>query len=128
MLKAAFATIVVADMKQALEFYIKTLGLTAGASHDDFAFVHAPGVTIGLHFKAGHDRKSPRGNLSIGFEVEDMESAARHLTARGVTLQRFENTEAKFALFSDPDGAPLYLIVQGSESRVRLIFRNCSRV
>ena len=117
MLKAAFATIVVADMEQSLGFYITTLGLTAGASHDDFAFVHAPGVTIGLHSKAGHDKNSPRGNLSIGFEVEDMESAARHLTARGVELQRFENEEAKFALFSDPDGAPLYLIESKTPNR-----------
>ena len=117
MLKAAFATIVVADIEQSLGFYITTLGLTAGASHDDFAFVHAPGVTIGLHSKAGHDKNSPRGNLSIGFEVEDIESATRQLTARGVEFQRFENEEAKFALFSDPDGAPLYLIESRTPNR-----------
>jgi catechol 2,3-dioxygenase-like lactoylglutathione lyase family enzyme len=110
MVKAAFATIVVADMEQALGFYTTNLGLKTGTRHDDFAFVHAPGVTIGLHSKSGHDKTMPRGNLSIGFEVEDMESAARHLTAHGVALTRFENEEAKFALFSDPDGAPLYLI------------------
>jgi predicted enzyme related to lactoylglutathione lyase len=110
MLKSAFATIVVADMERAVKFYTQTLGLNAGARHDNFALVHAPGVTIGLHPKPGHAENSPRGNLSIGFEVEDMESAARHLTDHGVALTRFENTEARFALFSDPDGAPLYLI------------------
>jgi len=110
MLKAAFATIVVADMERALRFYTTTLGLKAGASHNNFAFVHAPGVTIGLHAKPGHATNMPGGNLSIGFDVEDMESAAQHLTGSGVALTRFENEEAKFALFSDPDGAPLYLI------------------
>ena len=110
MLKAAFATIVVADMEQAVGFYTATLGLSAGARHDDFAFVHAPGVTIGLHHKSGHDRNMPRGNLSIGFEVADMEAAVRRLKDNGVALTPFENEEAKFALFADPDGAPLYFI------------------
>ena len=110
MIKAAFATIVVADLEQAVGFYTTTLGLSAGARHDDFAFVHTPGVTIGLHPKPGHDGNVPRGNLSIGFEVEDMEAAGRHLTTYGVALTPFENEEAKFALFADPDGAPLYLI------------------
>jgi hypothetical protein len=72
-------------------------------------FVWIPFVKVNFFHdsanKAGHERKTQRGNLSIGFEVEDMESAARHLTARGVALTRFENGEAKFALFSDPDGA-----------------------
>ena len=110
MLKAAFATIVVADLEQAVAFYTTTLGLRAGAHHDDFAFVHAPGVTIGLHHKPGHDRSMPRGNLSIGFEVADMETAVRQLTDNRVALTPFENDEAKFASFADPDGAPLYFI------------------
>jgi len=110
MLRAAFATIVVADMKRALAFYTATLGLRAGEGHDEFAFVHAPGVTIGLHHKPDYDKSLSRGNLSIGFDVEDMESAVQHLTSSGVTVTRFENQEASFALFSDPDGAPLYLI------------------
>jgi catechol 2,3-dioxygenase-like lactoylglutathione lyase family enzyme len=117
MLKAAFATIVVANMEESLAFYKTILGLNAGARHEDFAFVHAPGVTIGLHSKPGHDKNVPKGNLSIGFEVADMETAAAHLTARGVALTRFENEEAKFALFSDPDGAPLYLIESKTGSR-----------
>src|SRR5690349_4985789 len=110
MVKAAFATIVVVDLERALRFYTAIVGLSAGARHDDFAFVHAPGVTIGLHPKAGHDASVPRGNLSIGFEVEDMEAAVRHLTTHGVPLTPFETEEAKFALFADPDGAPLYFI------------------
>jgi catechol 2,3-dioxygenase-like lactoylglutathione lyase family enzyme len=110
MVEAAFATIVVADMERSLAFYTTTLGLKAGAHHENFAFVHAPGVTIGLHPKPEHDKTSPRGNLSIGFEVKDMESAVRALTAHGVAPTQFENEEAKFALFSDPDGAPLYFI------------------
>jgi hypothetical protein len=67
-------------------------------------------VTIGLHAKRAHDKNMPRGNLSIGFEVEDMEAAVRQLTAHGVALTSFENNEAKFALFADLDGAPLYFI------------------
>ena len=110
MFKAAFATIVVADMERALGFYTMTLGLEAGTRHDDFAFVHAQGLTIGLHLKTEHPKGLSRGNLSIGFEIEDIESAVRHLNASGVAITRFENEEAKFALFSDPDGAPLYLI------------------
>jgi catechol 2,3-dioxygenase-like lactoylglutathione lyase family enzyme len=110
MVKMAFATIVVADMDRAIGFYTDALGLKAGARHDNFAFVHAPGVTIGLHPKPEHAAETPRGNLSIGFEVEDMESAAARLTKHGVSLTRFENQEAQFALFSDPDGAPLYFI------------------
>jgi catechol 2,3-dioxygenase-like lactoylglutathione lyase family enzyme len=110
MVKTAFATIVVADLERALGFYTKILGLSAGARHDNFAFVHAPGVTIGLHPKREHDRNMPRGNLSIGFEVPDMEAAVRQLTDNGVALTPFENDEAKFALFADPDGAPLYFI------------------
>jgi catechol 2,3-dioxygenase-like lactoylglutathione lyase family enzyme len=110
MVRAAFATIVVADMERALAFYTTILGLKAGTRHENLAFVHAPGVTIALHPKHEHDKNVQRGNLSIGFDVEDMESAIRHLSAHGVGLTPFENEEAKFALFSDPDGAPLYFI------------------
>jgi catechol 2,3-dioxygenase-like lactoylglutathione lyase family enzyme len=110
MVKTAFATIVVADMERSLRFYTSALGLKPGTRHDNFAFVQAPGVTIGLHPKPEHAGNTPRGNLSIGFEVDDMASAAERLAAQGVVLTQFENEEAKFALFSDPDGAPLYLI------------------
>ena len=97
-------------MERAVSFYTGTLGLEAGPRHDNFAFIYAPGVTIGLHAKPGGAGSLPRGNLSIGFEVEDMESAVRRLTEHRVTFTPFENEEAKFVLFSDPDGAPLYLI------------------
>src|SRR4051812_48264543 len=109
MFKSAFATIVVANMDRALTFYTATLGLRAGTRDDNFALVHAPGVTIGLHPKP-EQAKLPQGNLSIGFEVEDIETVVRLLTARAVVFARFENDEAKFAFFADPDGAPLYLI------------------
>jgi len=39
-----------------------------------------------------------------------MEAAVRQLTAHGVALTPFENEQAKFVWFADPDGAPLYFI------------------
>jgi lactoylglutathione lyase len=111
MIKTSIPTIVVADIDRSVAFYTSALGFKAGDRNENFAVVHAPGMTLGLHPDRGHTPKNARqGNMSIGFEVEDMEAAVKHLAANGVTCNRFENEANKFALFTDPDGTGLYLI------------------
>lgn len=54
MFKSANATGMVNDIDRAIAFYTTVLGLPAGMRHgNNYAEVHAPGVTIGLHPNRG---------------------------------------------------------------------------
>ncbi len=78
---------------------------------DNYAEVKAPGVTIVLHPRGSHGSKaSSKGNLSIGFQVDDVKKATEKMEKRGLIFKFQENEANKFAFFNDPDGTPLYLI------------------
>jgi catechol 2,3-dioxygenase-like lactoylglutathione lyase family enzyme len=103
----------VSDLRQAVQFYVETLGLKLQYEvPGHWAQVEAPGLIIGLH-PAGENGPRPgaSGSLSIGFEVQDLAHAMEILQSRGVDFAPIVDDKAtRIATFSDPDGNSLYLV------------------
>jgi catechol 2,3-dioxygenase-like lactoylglutathione lyase family enzyme len=106
------------DPARAKEFYGSTLGLRF-VSDDGFALVFdANGTTMRI---ATVRELSPAPYTVLGWEVGDIESAVKELTAAGVAFERygiFPQDElgiwsapggARVAWFKDPDGNTLSL-------------------
>jgi catechol 2,3-dioxygenase-like lactoylglutathione lyase family enzyme len=114
MFKSGSMTIIVTDLKKAEQFYVETLGLKVQFKIEGHLVqVEAPGLTIGLlHPREGQGPLPEKtGNISIGFEVENLESVTEMLKSRGVEFHDILEEEAtRLANFNDPDGNPLYLI------------------
>ena len=114
MFKSGNVSVIVADFKKAVQFYVETLGLKLTHQVEGhLAQVEAPGLTIWLLHPAGEQGSQPgkSGSISIGFEVQELESAIEILKSRGVEFQHFmEENATRLAHFSDPEGNPLYLI------------------
>ncbi|MDO3675610.1 VOC family protein [Paenibacillus ehimensis] len=114
MFKSGNVTIMVADFKKAVQFYVETLGLQLQHQVEGhFAQVEAPGLTIGLLHPTGEQgvQSGKSESISIGFEVQELESAIEVLKSRGVEFQHImENNGTRLAHFNDPDGNLLYLI------------------
>jgi catechol 2,3-dioxygenase-like lactoylglutathione lyase family enzyme len=111
-IKEANVTVMVADMKRAIHFYVEVLGLELKANYgDQYAQVASPGVMIGLHPITKDDSSATAsGNVSVGFGVDSLTAAMADLKAKGVTFSRVvEDRPTKLAFFTDPDGNPLYL-------------------
>ena len=108
----AFATIV--DVERAKHFYRDILGLTLISEEPPFALVFdAKGTMVRL----GMAKKLPEAyGTVLGWQVPEIEVAARELSERGVQFERFDGlkqddkgiwvspTGAKVAWFRDPDG------------------------
>lgn len=114
MFKSGNVTVMVADMEKAVQFYVGTLGLKLQQETDGhFAQIEAPGLTIGLLHLAGEHGAPPAasGSMSIGFEVEQLESVIGALKSRGAEFHDYvEGQAAQVVYFSDPDGNTLYLV------------------
>ena len=74
-------------MDKAIRFYTEILGLKlisrSDISGNDYAVIQAPGVTIGLNPIQRNLQPGKCESLSIGFEVEDIESAITELKSKG---------------------------------------------
>ena len=113
MLKKGNATVYVSDVDSALVFYNEILGMKI-KSHwgKDFAELEMNGLTIGLH---PAPKKGPRpgtsGSISLGFEVENLDSTVTELKAKGVKFHGslVDDGPVRLAFFGDPDGNSLYL-------------------
>ncbi len=102
-------TVMVRDLDRAIDFYTKTLGLSlVNRWGNHYAQVSAPGVTIGLHPNV--EEFTGRNGISIGFGVEDIESAKRLLDEKGVKYDHNEGKSGSLVSFADPDGTPLYFM------------------
>jgi catechol 2,3-dioxygenase-like lactoylglutathione lyase family enzyme len=102
-------TIMVRDLDRAIAFYTQTMGLSlVNRWGDHYAQVSAPGVTIGLH--PNTEEFANRNGISIGFAVEDIESAKRLLDEKGLEYQSKDDQPGALISFTDPDGTPLYFI------------------
>ncbi|UQZ85379.1 Glyoxalase-like domain protein [Paenibacillus konkukensis] len=114
MFKSGNVTVMVTDLKNAVKFYVEALGLKLQHEMDGhFAQVEAPGLTIGLLHPSGDQGVKPgtSGSMSIGFEVEELESAIETLQSRGVHFHDYvEGQAAQVVHFSDPEGNTLYLV------------------
>ena len=114
LLKKGIATVYVSSVSRAVKFYSEILGMRV-KSHwsEEFAEVEMPGLIIGLHPAGGKGAPKPgaSGSISIGFEVDDLDSALQDLKSKGVTFHGsvFEDGPVRLAFFGDPDGNALYL-------------------
>jgi lactoylglutathione lyase len=114
MFESANVTITVADLKRAIQFYVETLGLKLQGEMDEhFVQVEAPGLTIGLLYLTGEQDFQPEksGSMSIGFVVQNLETAIETLKSRGVEFHdSVEGKAAQVVHFNDPEGNTLYLV------------------
>ena len=95
------------DFDAALAFYRDTLGLPLSFASDEFAFLRAGAVTLGLREAA--DLLDPRddGRTELVFTVEDVDRAYSLLRERGVSFRiapRVVTGDQLAADFRDPDG------------------------
>jgi len=106
-------TLMISDMNRAVEFYTETLGLPLKfRGGDEWAEIQAPGLTIALHPARERGPKSDQpGHLSIGFQVEQLETAMAALKEKGVEFAPhiIDDQFVRIAHFTDPDRTPLYL-------------------
>lgn len=114
MFKSGSLTIIVKDLKRAEQFYVDTLGFNVQFQIEGHLVqLDAPGMSIGLlHPREGQESHfGQSGSVQIGLEVEDIDSAVKQLTSRGVEFQPIIDEEStRLVYFSDPEGNPLYLI------------------
>lgn len=115
-------TVLTADLRRCLEFYVGVLGLSEGPRPDlgfPGAWLYA-GTTPVLHVIAGRPLPSdPRGVLDhMAFTANDLAGTTARLDAAGVSLDlRRQNASATWQLFCfDPDGARVELDFDASES------------
>lgn len=106
-------TLMVAEMDEAVRFYVDKLGLRLKARYgNEFAVVEAPGLTIGLHPRNPKSPGAPQASIGLG--VESLEEAMKQLSARGVRFPAaiVEDPPVRIAHFTGPGDMPLYLVEQ----------------
>ena len=113
MIKYANVTVMVSALNRAVQFYTETLGLKLKNRFENaWAEVEAPGLTIGLHPAGAHGPKPGKSeSLSIGLNVDGLETAMKELKSNGVVFSPhiIEDGSLRIAFFNDPDKNPLYL-------------------
>jgi catechol 2,3-dioxygenase-like lactoylglutathione lyase family enzyme len=123
-------TLSVSDLKEAIAFYEKTLGLNKKYEYSSYAGFQCGGVEVGLTVvkkKKGHIAGAP----SIQFLVDNVDAVYEELRKKGVDFVRSPHDEpwgGREAGFLDPDGNPLEVVqidwrkyfevsVKGTEAR-----------
>ncbi|MEW5995503.1 MAG: VOC family protein [Candidatus Zixiibacteriota bacterium] len=104
-------TLTVKDLKRAVEFYERILGLQKKYEFKDYAGFDCGGVELGV--KTWGELEPPRkGEPCIDFLVDNVDEAYRTLREKGVKFNQ-EPTEmpwgCRVASFVDPDGHVLDL-------------------
>jgi predicted enzyme related to lactoylglutathione lyase len=116
---APVAYVYVTDRARALDFYLKTLGLTVRDSDDYGDYLAMDGALLRLTVIAAHKAHE---HPVVGWEVADIVEAAKGLKDRGVSFIIYEGMgqdalgiwssddgKSKMAFFADPDGNALML-------------------
>ena len=113
MLQSGNVTLMVTDLDRSVRFYTGTLGFRMHYQADGhWAEVGIKDLTIGLHPAKDPTERPARGeDLSLGLQVESLESAMDALRAKGVRFERgpVDDQAVRLAFFSGHDGYPLYL-------------------
>jgi len=87
----AFSGFAVPDIEQAKEFYATTLGIRTSEENGLLTLHLAGGERPTLVYpKPDHE---PAKYTILNFPVDDVEKAVDELTARGVTMERYEGFE-----------------------------------
>ncbi len=110
-----FATVFVADLNKAQEFYGATLGLersklyARGGENPIGAEYETGSLTLQLIDAAAIGREFKPSGHPIAFHVEDVEAARQELESAGVTFygETMDSGVCRMAYFTDPDGNSL---------------------
>lgn len=97
----------VRELPRSLAFYRDTLGLSVSFASDEFAFLRAGAVTLGLRHAEHLGEASEDGRTELVFAVEDVDRAYDGLRERGVAFRiapRVVTSDQLAADFRDPDG------------------------
>lgn len=114
----AFSGFAVDDLPAAQEFYGKTLGLKTSEENGLLTLHLAGERPVLVYPKPGH---VPAGFTILNFRVEDIEEAVDELTARGVSIEKYDGFEQDergihrtggpfIAWFKDPAGNVLAVL------------------
>jgi catechol 2,3-dioxygenase-like lactoylglutathione lyase family enzyme len=119
----AFSGFSVNDLKEAKEFYGKTLGLDVRELPAGLQLQITGGTRVFVYPKPNH---TPATFTILNFEVDDVEQAVDQLSKRGVTFEHYDlphlKTDAKgiargagpdIAWFKDPAGNILSVLRSG---------------
>src|SRR5688500_15601483 len=87
----AFSSFSVNDLRQAKEFYGRTLGLEVSETHEGLE-LHTGGSAVFLYPKPNH---TPASFTVLNFPVDDIEKAVGELTKRGVRFEKYDEAEIK---------------------------------
>jgi predicted enzyme related to lactoylglutathione lyase len=112
----------VPDVAAAAKWYAEIFCSEIGWENPQYAFVRAPGVTIGFH---PADPKCPGGvgGTTVYWEVDSLAEASRFLVERGATLHRgpgVTDSGAGVAMFKDPFGCTIGLNASTPASRAKV--------
>lgn len=114
----AFSGFSVDDIPAAKQFYRETLGLRVSEENGMLQLHIAGNQDTLVYPKEDHQ---PATFTILNFPVDDIDQAVAELTARGVTFEQYDNTDAKgimrdwgppIAWFKDPAGNILSVIQQ----------------
>jgi catechol 2,3-dioxygenase-like lactoylglutathione lyase family enzyme len=98
----AFSGFAVGDIAAAKEFYSETLGLDVTEENGMLQLRIAGGIPILVYPKPEH---TPAEYTILNFPVPDIGAAAKELTARGVTFERYNDQHDELGIFHG--GGPL---------------------
>ena len=109
----------VPDIAAAAHWYADLFGVTVGWENPQFAFIQAPGMTLGFH---PADAKCPGGvgGTTVYWEVDDIAATVAWLSARGARLHRgpgVTSLGAGAAMLLDPFGCSIGLNASTPASR-----------
>jgi catechol 2,3-dioxygenase-like lactoylglutathione lyase family enzyme len=103
-------TIMVKSMAKSIKFYTETLGFPLRVRHSShWAEIEANGLIIGLHPQVKTKKVIHGDNMTIGLEVDDIQSAMKNLEQKGVSCDFQKEGGGLLAYFNDPDDNVLYL-------------------
>jgi catechol 2,3-dioxygenase-like lactoylglutathione lyase family enzyme len=104
-------TFTVADLRRAVDFYQKVLGLQIKYHFSTYAGFDCGGVEIGL--VPGRTDAVQEGGPCVEFLVRDVDEACRMLSEQGVGFAKEPHDTpwgSRIAQFTDPDGHILQLV------------------
>ena len=113
-MKVSYATIIVADMDESIDFYRDVMGFAV-----DGQFKPVPGVVITLMKGRGDamvelikNAEDSVGLHSVGMEVEDVSATVEELKAKGarITMEPVPTLVGSMAFMEDPNGVKIALI------------------
>ena len=99
----AFSGYSINDIPAAKAFYEGTLGLDVNEQPEGLGLNLAGGGSVFLYPKDDHQ---PATFTVLNFPVDDIEAAVDELTAKGVTMERYEGFDQDERGIADPGGEP----------------------